>query len=75
VIGGVEAAGEPAVERLPRDIGDDGLGEPTAQALGLFLERNQDLLGERTGPRLDIEGALAEVEWDCRRFYLTRTLS
>ena len=46
VLAGVESAVEARVDCLSLHFGDDVVGQPAAAALGLVLERDQDLLGE-----------------------------
>ena len=47
----------PARQRLALDLGDDVVGQPARESLGLLLERDQDLLGEGAGAGLDVPGA------------------
>jgi len=84
VLGGVQAAGEAAGERLAFDRRDDVVGEPARAPLGLVLQRHQHLLGEVPGPRLHVAIGVAEIEgdlagggegWGRAPFHLTGTLS
>ncbi len=54
VLGAVQPAAEPALQRLLLDAGDRVGGQASVRALGLLLERDQDLVDERAGARLQL---------------------
>lgn len=62
VLGVVEAADEAGVDRRSLDVLDHVVGEAAVAALGLLLERDQHVLGERAGAGLDVPGAVIELE-------------
>ncbi len=53
VLGGVQPAAEPAVQALAPDALDRGGGQVAVGALGRLLERDQHLVDERGGARLE----------------------
>ena len=55
VLGGVQPAAEPALEALAPDALDLVRGQLAVGALGVLLERDQHLVHERGGARLDLE--------------------
>ena len=55
VLGRVQAAAEPARQALAPYALDVLGGQPAVGALGLLLERDQHLVGERPGARLHLE--------------------
>ena len=75
VVGVVEPAGEPTRDRLALDIGDDVVGQPAVASLGLLLEREEDLLGERASAGLDVARLLVEIEGDVGRVHGGDSLS
>ena len=62
VLGLVEAADEAGVDRLGLDVVDRVLGQAAEAALGLLLEREEDVLDESARARLDVPSPVRELE-------------
>ena len=62
VFGLVEPADEAGVDRLGLDDVDRILGQAAMEALGLLLEREEDVLDEAPRALLDVALALGELE-------------
>jgi hypothetical protein len=54
VLGGMQAPAHTAGDGLVADVGDALGGQAPAGALGLLLERHQDVLDEGAGPSLEL---------------------